>query len=160
VLLGLLVALGAQAPAHAATASSQAQVIIVQPLTLVKVNDLDFGDIAPGPVSGTVDINPATGVRTTTNVIPLGGSPREAVFAGAARFGFALTVAISPSPVLNRVGGGASMTTQLQVDGGTGVRFFPGIGPQIFRVGGRLNVGANQAVGSYTGQFTLTVNYF
>jgi Domain of unknown function (DUF4402) len=28
-----------------------------------------------------------------------------------------------------------------------------------FRIGGRLNVGANQASGLYTGTFTLTMDY-
>jgi spore coat protein U-like protein len=52
------------------------------------------------------------------------------------------------------------MPTVLAVQGGTGVRLFPGTGVQTFRVGGRLNVAANQPAGNYTGTFSLTVTYF
>lgn len=160
-LTACAVAAASPSPALAGTGSGEAHAVTVRPLTLVKVDDLDFGDIAPGATAGTVNIDPATGNRTVTGgAIAVGGSPQEAVFAGAARFGFLLTVAISPSPVLTRIGGGATMPTSLQVLGGTGLRLFPGTGPQIFRVGGTLNVAANQMPGSYEGTFTLTVNYF
>ena len=41
------------------------------------------------------------------------------------------------------------MTTALTVQGGTGIRLFPGTRVQTFRVGGTLNVGANQQPGTY-----------
>lgn len=34
-----------------------------------------------------------------------------------------------------------------------------GTGSLIFRIGGNLGVGANQAAGTYTGTFVVTVNY-
>lgn len=157
----LLVLAGLPGIAFAGATSGQARVTTVQPLTLVKTSDLDFGSISAGAAAGTVRINPASGARTTTGgAVASGGTPARATFIGAPSLGLALNVQISASPTLVRAGGGASMTTALQVEGGTGWRFFTGTGPHTFRVGGQLNVGANQMAGSYAGQFTLTVNYF
>lgn len=158
--LALLALAGIPGMAQAAPATGEVRVTTVQPLTLVKASDLDFASISAGPTAGTVRIDPSTGARTISGgAIAIGGTPTRAVFVGAASRGFMLNVRIGRSPTLTRAGGG-SMTTTLEVEGGTGPRFFPGTGPQIFRVGGQLNVGANQPVGSYRGQFTLTVNYF
>ncbi|MGH6780812.1 MAG: DUF4402 domain-containing protein [Sphingomonadaceae bacterium] len=157
----LLALTGIPGMAFAAPGTGQVRVTTVQPLTLVKSSDLDFGSISAGATAGTVRIDASTGARTTTGgATAAGGAPTRAVFVGASTLGLALNVQISPSPTLTRSGGGGSMTTALQVEGGTGWRLFTGTGPHIFRVGGQLNVGANQPRGNYTGQFTLTVTYF
>lgn len=146
-------------PALAAGASAPAKAVVVRRLSLVKTDDLDFGTIARGAATGTVTINAATGVRTTTGgVIAQGGTPQRAIFVGAGQIGILSFVSIGPSPVLSN-GAGGTMPTVLAVNGGTGIRLFPGTGVQTFQVGGTLTVGANQAEGDYTGSFTLTVNY-
>ncbi|RJF93264.1 DUF4402 domain-containing protein [Sphingomonas cavernae] len=156
----LLALAGIPGIAFAAQTPGEASATMVRPLTLIKTEDLDFGSISAGPTAGTVRINPATGARTTTGgAIAAGGAPTRATFVGASQLGIALNVQISASPTLVRAGGG-TMTTALEVDGGTGWRLFTGTGPHTFHVGGQLNVGTNQTAGSYAGQFTLTVNYF
>lgn len=147
------------AQAEAASRSGAANVVALRPLSLVKTEDLDFGTVIAGPTAGTVTINANTGARTTTGgAIASGGTPRRAEFQGVGRLGILSIVSISPAPTLTN-GTGGTMTSTLAVQGGTGIRLFTGTGVQIFRVGGTINVGANQQPGDYSGTFTLTVNY-
>jgi spore coat protein U-like protein len=153
------VLLGAPFSAEAATRSGTASAVTLRPLSLVKTEDLDFGTVISGPATGTVSINANTGARTTTGgAVASGGTPRRAEFVGVGRLGILSIVSISPPPTLTN-GSGGSMTSALAVQGGTGIRLFTGTGVQTFRVGGTINVGANQAAGDYAGTFTLTVNY-
>ncbi|MBB5684583.1 DUF4402 domain-containing protein [Sphingobium boeckii] len=155
----LIALIGLPGHGFAKTGNGDAVVITVKPLSLLKTADLDFGDVAVGGTPGTVTINPTTGARTTAGgVTAIGGTPNGAQFVGAAAIGILVVVGISAAPTLTRAGGG-SMTSTLNVEGGTGIRLFPGTGLQTFRVGGTLNVGANQLPGAYSGNFTLTVNY-
>jgi hypothetical protein len=161
VLACAAIALLASVDASAATTSATARVAIVRPGTLVKADDLDFGAIVPGPAAGTVIINQNTCARSSTGgATPVGAAWRCAQFAGEAQIGIVETVAISANTITLTRGGGGSMTVNLAVRGGTGTRLFPGTGVQLFFVGGTLHVGANQAPGTYTGTFSMTVNYF
>ncbi len=95
---------------------------------------------------------------------PLGGTVSAATFVGMTdNFPFWVDVD-APTPgsiTLTRVGGGATMTVNnFTVEGGTGFRLVPTNTLFQFRVGGRLNVGANQMRGTYNGTFSVTVNYF
>lgn len=149
------------APAAAQSATGEARSIVVRPLSLVKTDDLDFGYITPGATAGTVVINANTDARTITGgVQPLGGAPlaaRYVTYGGPRQF---LIVSRGPLPVLNRVGGGASMNVLALTLNGPAIRYLPNEGLIDLRVGGTLEVGANQAEGSYVGQYTITVTYF
>lgn len=157
-----LAALAAGAfPAHAATTAAPAEAVTLSPLSLVKTEDLDFGTLVSGPAAGTARINANTGARTTTGGVTAagGGTPKRAEFVGVGGRGILIMVAVSAPPTLSN-GTGGTMPTALSVQGGTGVRLSPGTGVQTFRVGGTLNVAANQPAGNYAGTFTLTVTYF
>lgn len=156
-------------PAAAAQHQGQAEAVVLRPLSLVKIDDLDFGSIISGASGGTVTINPVTNARTTGGgVTPAGGMPQRAVFQGTGGF-LLITVTGSNSVTLTRVGGGApSMTASLSramSNGGGGITLLnPSVtllpsGIQTYYIGGTLNVPANQPAGDYTGTFTLTVNY-
>lgn len=160
-VLGLaLAAVALPAPALAGTAQGPAEAVIVTPLSLTKTEDLDFGTLAPGLTPGVVTINANSGARTRTGGVTLaGGSPRRAEFVGIGRPGILTIVSIGPAPVVSN-GSGGTMATTLAVEGGIlGLYILPGTGVQTFRVGGTLAVGAMQAPGYYTGNFTFTVNY-
>lgn len=147
-------------PLLAATRSGTVNAVTLRPLSLVNTEDLDFGNIIATAAPGTVRVNEDTGARTTTGgALAAGGAPRRAEFVGLAAVGLFLTVAIGPSPTLTN-GTGGNIPTLLAVQGGTGLRLFPGTTVQTFRVGGTANIAANQQQGDYTGTFTLTVNYF
>jgi spore coat protein U-like protein len=147
-------------PALAAGASGPTEAVIVSPLSLVNTEDLDFGTLISGPLPGTATIDASTGARSVTGgVVAAGGTPKRAEFVGVGTIGLLSLVSMSAAPLLSN-GTGGTMVSALVMQGGTGLRLFPGTGVQTFRVGGTLTVGANQAVGTYAGTFTVTVAYF
>lgn len=145
----------------AATATDTARAITLRPLSLLNLRDLDFATNISGATGGTITINPNTDARTTTGgVTAAGGTPQAAQFY---TYGGPLqTVQVNrgPLPVLNRVGGGATMNvTGLTLNGPT-LRFLNAAGLLDLRVGGTLNVTANKLPGSYVGTFQIIVTYF
>ncbi len=74
----------APAPVIAGTATSKA--VVVKPLTFVKVDDLNFGQMLTSNQAGTVILSP-TGSRTATNgIVLVGNRHRPASFAGFGSF--------------------------------------------------------------------------
>ena len=168
-LLLALVALTSAPAAFAQTANGESDAVVVSPLSLVPVEDLNFGNLLPGNLGGTAVVSPA-GARTVTgSVIAVGGTVSNAEFQGFGsqnRFVFISTA--SSTYTLNRQGGGASMVMRaltLQADNLTPT-FFPGLfriattNVITLRIGATLDVNANQQEGVYTGTFPITMNYF
>ena len=154
-------------PVHAATQSGVISVVTIKPLNIVNTAPLDFGSIIPAAAAGTVNINAQTGVRTPT-VVTLAGAPfSRARFVGAGTPFRVVTLSINPSSSIVISSGANTMTiNQLRVsaNGGGPQPFGPNhtldaTGVINFDIGGRLNVGAGQAPGLYTGTFTLTMDY-
>jgi len=164
-ILSLLAALFACAgPASAQDVSpdqdATGRAILLRPLTLLKVEDLDFGWLTV-TTAGTAILNPITGVVTTTGgVIAAGGDPLPAEFVGAASRNTPIKIRIPNRPItLIRQGGTETMTVSNWTLDGPADRK---TGPErafTFRVGARLNVSANQADGLYAGTFDVEVQY-
>jgi len=157
-----LIILGPGLAARAATTTATSQAVIVRPLSIVKTADLRFGSIIPGAAAGTVNINPGSGLRTSSGPLTLVGTDYgSAHFVGYAdRFRIVL-VTRGPLPVLTRTGGGPTMTMNVTGLSSTGTLFFvPAASFIDIDVGGTLAVGANQAPGFYTGTFNITMTYF
>lgn len=154
-------------PVYAATQTSAVKVVTIKALNIINTAPLDFGSIIPAAAAGTVSINAQTGARTQTVVTPVGAPFSRARFVAAGTPFRVVTLSLTPSPTITISNGASTMTiNQLRVsaNGGTPQPFGPNhtlnaIGVINFDIGGRLNVGANQAVGTYTGTFTLTMNY-
>jgi hypothetical protein len=157
-------------PARAETEAVDAQVAIVERGTFFKVEDLDFGVILSGGTSGTVVVTPA-GARTATGGVTLvGNSHHPAEFAGRKPSGNAPVRISVASNTIQLLGPGAPMTVRL-FNGNTN----PGqpftINPRNYqvqgqsngafelRVGATLDVNANQAPGTYTGTWSLTLDF-
>jgi Domain of unknown function (DUF4402) len=157
----------AAATSHAATQTGTTRVVTIQPLNIINTAPLDFGSIIPAAAAGTVTINAQTGVRTRTVVTLAGGPFSRASFVAAGTPLRVVTLTLNPSPTIIISNGASTMTiNQLRVsaNGGGPQPFGPNhtlntIGVINFNIGGRLNVGANQAPGLYTGTFTLTMDY-
>jgi hypothetical protein len=144
---------------------------VVRPLTLVKITDLDFGNIIAGTTAGTVTVSAINGTRTRTGgtILPLDvGQP--ASFAGMGARGQRVSLRVSANTVtLTRVGGTQTMTMNTFTINSspattltTTPRNFTIAAPTgvfNFNVGATLNVGANQTAGTYRGQFTVTLIY-
>ena len=134
--------------------------LVLHPVSVVKLKDLDFGILAPG-AAGTAVIEPNADVLTTTGgVIALGGSPHSAEFAGAAGTSAVVNIKLPKQPVvLTRVGGTQTVSVSNFTNQGQNKRTIAAKTWFSFRVGGTLNVAANQAEGTYIGTFNVTVQY-
>lgn len=160
------------APGDTGTAAGEAEVVVVRPLQLSKARDLDFGRIASRPTAGTVTVNPATGNCTKTGAILHIGGCASAEFVGMGTRN--QLVYIQVQNVTQLTGPGAPMNfSNLQLDGGADLGFSlfqifgwsvyrinPTNGIFDFRVGGTLNVNANQAPGTYHGSFNVRIEYY
>jgi hypothetical protein len=150
------------------TRQAEAKAIVLRPLSFFRVQDLDFGDIIPGPTAGVVRIFP-NGTRTTTGGVSVVGSTHQpARFAGLGSFNQQVLISISSNTV-QLTGPGAPMTaSQFEIGSTPAVvlstaplrfRITSTNGQFNFPVGARLAVGANQATGDYSGTFAITLNY-
>jgi len=155
--------LAAPSPLRAApvTASAQGETIILKPLTLLKIEDLDFGVLFPSATAGTATLDPVSGAVTATGGILTGPQPTSAAeFMGAGTRRRPVILRVPNSPItLTRVGGTETMTVSNFTLDGSQVRFITPFEAFSFKVGGRLNVGANQADGTYVGTFDVTAQY-
>jgi hypothetical protein len=153
---------------EAETYSGDAQVALVTPLSFIQYENLDFGRVIPSNTAGTVTIS-AAGVRTSTGGLVLVGSDYQvARFAGMGTQNQRVRIRITPNTI-TLTGPGPAMTvsnftigpapTLQQIGASPNYRIQPADGIFWFTVGGRLNVGANQPGGAYSGTFTATLDY-
>ena len=137
-----------------------AQAALLRPLTLTKLNDMDFGNL--GVVgAGTAVINPVTDTMTTTGgVLRLGGTPRAALFRGVAQGNSVVIIRIPNGGInLTRVGGTETILLNAFTLDGQSKRAMAQAGVFDFRVGATLRPTAGQVDGLYTGTFDVTIQY-
>ena len=157
---GLAVAMAAPATAAPVSAATNAggKALILIPLTLTKVADLEFGTVIESSTSGTVTIPPDGSARTFTGgATPTANPvPARARFAGAGTPGQLVNIFLSPPANLKDSNGDLlpiSMSLEssnITID--STHAFFVG-------VGGTVTVAANQPDGDYTGVFTVLAQY-
>lgn len=133
---------------------------VVAPPVLTKQADLAFGTVVSGAAAGTVTV-PAVAAPTPTAA----GGARYMGAGASGRFSLsgqpsqAYTLAVSPSSLTLTSPEGGSMTADAFTTSTGASATLPAAGTQTIYVGGRLNVGASQPQGTYTGILTLTVAY-
>lgn len=148
---------------------AETMAVIVDRLTFFRVQDLQFGGILPGTTAGVVRVLP-DGNRTATGGVTLVGSNHQpARFAGMGTYNRYVRIRLS-SNTIQLTGPGAPMTVsqfelgstpnttilstawnQFRIASTNGVFNFP--------IGARVNVNANQREGTYTGTFSVTLDY-
>lgn len=144
---------------------------MVSSLSLVKDADLNFGDLISGTTASTVVVDPQSIRQVNGSVVAAGGTVSAAQFQGSGTGGQRIRVrAPNGSYILTESVSGAIMILRdmtLEVDnatflaqGNSGQYRITGAGPFTVRVGGTLDVGANQQPGTYVGTFNIDVNYF
>ncbi len=150
-------------------ASAPSQAVIVRPLSFFKVQDLLFGSIVRGTTAGTVTVAP-DGTRTSTGGVTLVGTGYQpARFAGDGDPGQTVRIRMN-TPTITITGPGAPMTVDTFTIGSTPTNTVLGGGWDNFTLGGaggvfnfplgaRLQVNANQAAGTYTGTFSIELQY-
>lgn len=159
VLALSLPAAGWCAPATASPAA-QASALLVRPLTLVRVADMTFGNLAP-TTGGTATIDPVSGALTVSGgLIPLGGTISPARFAGAASKQSVVNIRIPKQPVLiRRVGGTETLSVSNFTLDGQDKRAMAQQQSFTFAVGAQIAVPAGTVEGLYTGEIDVTVQY-
>lgn len=153
-----LTTLGAGEAAAQATATSSATATIITGIAISNTVGLDFGDVVPGPLGGTVVMTPA-GVRSTTGdaLLGSGASATAAAFTVTGDDGatYSITLPTLPETLASGVN---TMTVDNFTSNPSGTGTLSG-GSQTLNVGATLHVGAVQAIGTYTGSFDVTVAY-
>ena len=156
--LAVAVAVPANAAPVAASKNANGKALILIPLKITKVNDLDFGTVVTSASSGTVTIAAdGSGQSVTGGVTALASAPgARAQFAGAGTPNQQVDLFLAP-PATIKDGLGNSMPISMNLENTSVIidsthAFFVG-------VGGTVTVGANQTDGLYTGTFTILAQY-
>jgi spore coat protein U-like protein len=142
------------------TTNATGTAMVLRPVSVIKLKDMNFGYVTSA-AAGTAVLEPNADTLTTTGgVSPVGGAPHSAEFAGSATTSSIVNIKVPNQPsTLTRVGGTQTMTVSNFTLQGQNKRTIAAQTFFTFRVGGRLNVAANQAEGTYAGTFTVTVQY-
>jgi hypothetical protein len=145
-------------------ATATATATIVSPITIVRVTDMNFGNVVTSAVAGTVVLTPAAVRSTTGGASILAAQPGTVTAAtftvgGTAAFTYAIT--LPGSVTIDDAGPGVAMTVNTFTSTPTPTGTIGAGGTQTLQVGATLNVGASQVGGVYTSAvpFTVTVNY-
>jgi len=143
---------------YAASAIAAGTATVIAPMAISKNSDLRFGTFARSTAAGTVVMN-LLSVRSTTGGITLSSSATGGAASfnvtGDTTYTYAITLPATNIPITS---GGNTMTINSFVSNPSGAGTLSA-GAQVLTVGGTLNVAANQAAGSYTGNFTVVVDY-
>ena len=150
---------GAQAVPPDRDANGKALILV--PLSLTKIDDLDFGAIVPSAVSGVVAIDAASGNRTIGGGVT--GVPSDvghrARFGGAGTANQLVIVTVTPPTQLTSVAGDNIQVLALTLEGGPVKTVDATTRTFFFGVGGVLLIAADQPEGVYQATFNVNANY-
>ena len=137
------------------------EALILVPLSLVKIDDLDFGTVITSPLSGTVAINASTGARTVAGGVTGLASDQgfRARFAGAGSPNQQVIVVVTPPAALQNVNGDLLPVLALTLEGSPIKTIDPVTRAFYFGVGGIILVNADQPEGDYSANFDVTAVY-
>ncbi len=161
-----IAALAGATPALAAGTQVQAansKALLLLPLTLTKIDDLDFGTVITSSSSGTVALNATTGARSFAGGVSgvASAAGHRAYFGGAGTANQQVVVVVTPPTQLTSTNGDTIDVLALTIDnGGNPIRTIDPVTRTFFvGVGGILTIGANQPDGLYSASFEVTANY-
>jgi len=154
----------ADVSSYSATAKVKAEIITV--ITLTKAEDMIFGSLAPSGTDGSCVLS-TSGVRTLSNVYSDAGgtTPSAARFDVSGRSLTPFTIVLPESAVVNLGGesGSASMyvtSFKARPESKSEDALIGVVGTdKYFTVGATITVGAAQTVGSYLGDFSVSIAY-
>ncbi len=130
---------------------------LLAPISISSSGDMDFGTmLTTGNPGGTVIVTTAGARTCSAEVDCLGGFPAAAAFDVTGEGGNTYSITLPSSATLTSGGDTMTIDTFNHDAGGTPTL---GGGSDTFNVGATLNVGATQAAGTYSGTFSVTVNY-
>ncbi len=145
----------------AATNNASGRAVLLIPLTLTKIDDLDFGTMISAGSSGTVSLNATTGNRLfaggVTGVSSAAG--HRAYFGGGGSPSQQVIVTVTPPATLDNAAGDQITVLALTTDGGPIRSIDPATRSFFIGVGGILMLSANQPDGDYSATFQVTAQY-
>ena len=160
------------APLATVNTTAKARGVVLQPLTLTKLSDLDFGWVISTSTAGTVGIDADTGNRSVTGGVAgvAGQAGGRARFAGAGTVGNTVLMTLNPATVLTSTTNpsdtinviemtldncASAPTTPCLSD----TRLINASGTFAVGVGGEFDIAANQPNGVYESDFDVTAVY-
>jgi len=149
------------APGGTTTMTGTANAVIIQPISIVATNPLQFGVMAQPATTGTVRVSTTGAVTTTggmagnTDIAQGSSGPRAGTFRVTGDPGRQFFVTLPGSATVNRTGGGSMTITLFTVGALTGSP----VGTLDIAVGGTLTVQGSQAIGTYNGTYQITASY-
>lgn len=165
IVAAAMAAAGIAAPASAQAVGpdrdATGKALVLVPLTLTKIDDLDFGTIVPSSVSGFVSIDAATGNRTVGGgVTGVQNAPgHRAQFAGAGTPNQLVIITVVPPTELTSAAGDTITVLALTLQGTPVKKVDPTTRAFFFGVGGILQIAADQPEGVYSATFDVNANY-
>jgi hypothetical protein len=159
-LLALSLPAAAGAAPVRASPKAKGRVTLVKPLTLQRVNDMDFATLGV-TTGGTATIDPLSGALSVSGgLVPLGGTPSPARYAGAATKNTVVNIRVPKQPVLfTRVGGTETLSVSNFTLDGQDKWTLAQSGSFTFAVGAQITVPAGTLDGVYTGEIDVTIQY-
>lgn len=161
--LAATVAFAAPAAAQSVTASADAEArgLVLQPLTLTRAADLDFGTVIASNVAGTVSINADTGGRSVSGgVAGVATAPGgRGLFAGAGTPNQQVDLTLSAPAFLVSGANILPVLSMVLDNGNSTTRTIDATGAFEVGVGGSFDIAASQPNGLYAADFTLTAEY-
>ena len=145
-----------------ASATASADAKIVAGISLTKVYDLKFGQVIRSAQGGSVSVDAATSARSANGGVTLGlaDGARAAEFSVSGEPSYAFAITLPSSVTITKNGSNETMSVTnfaSTLSGNAGTLDASGLAS--FNVGADLGVSANQATGTYQGDFTVTAAY-
>jgi hypothetical protein len=149
-------------PAAAATKAAPGHALILLPLKLTKIDDLDFGTVVSSSTYGTVSLAAGNGARTYAGGVSGPATPGvPAYFGGAGSGGQMVIVTIAPPATLSDGNGHSVDVIAMSLDNSNNpLRIVDPVNKTFFvGVGGVLGINGNTVPGTYSATFDVTANY-
>jgi alkylated DNA nucleotide flippase Atl1 len=139
---------------------ARADVILIHPLSLTRIADMDFATLGV-TTGGTATIDPVSGTMAVSGgLLHLGGTPSPARYVGAALKKTVVNIRIPKQPVLvRRIGGTETLSVSNFTLDGQDKKALAQQTSFIFAVGAQINVPAGSVAGIYVGDLDVTVQY-
>lgn len=142
--------------AFAVTENGTAEATIQAAIAVTQNQVLDFATILPDPAGDTITLTSASAISSTSGGSALSGTPSAGQFAVTGDANAVVTLQFGTGAVLSGAGSDiplANFTTPSLTP------TMDGTGNLTFDVGADITIGASQAAGLYTGNYTVTVSY-
>lgn len=157
----VMLAFAGTVQAQTATATSNAAAVIIAPLSITNTGGLHFGTIMRSATAGTVSVA-TDGTRTSGGGVTLSAlAPvhSAALFSVEGESGRNVTISLPASTtIVNAATDDMIVDTFVSDPDDANPVALTGAAT-VLRIGATLNVDANQPSGTYTGTFSVSVNY-